>query len=267
MSYDPYALKIYIDGSAYKNPGGEGGIAAIVEFPDDTNREPDLIFTKGFSETTNQRMELRACIEALKWARENARLFGCPRVVIITDSQYVVDNHRNALYWKRNKWRNKDGRPIENPDLWGKLLAERPKIGVRTDIEWGKGKSTEIGKLVDKAAKKSAKGFDKIRDRGFESGKISRTKLPGEVATLYPACGQVETIRIYRKDLIYRSKRVEYKILFEVLSEKDGTYTSKNFAYTSPENESQLHRGHAYRVEFNCTPKYPIILVVLDEVH
>lgn len=267
MSYDPYALKIYIDGSAYNNPGGEGGIASIVEYPDDMNRDPELIFAKGFTETTNQRMELRACIEALKWARANAKPIGCPRVIIISDSQYVCENHRSAFYWKKNKWRNKDGRPVENPDLWDKLLAEKLRVGVRTDLEWGKGKSTEIGKLVDKAAKRSAKGFDKIQDRGFHSGKISRTKLPGEVAVLYPACGQIEIIRIYRKDLIYRSKQVEYKILFEVLSEKDGTYSSKNFAYTSSENEGKLHRSHAYRVEFNGTPRYPIIIVVIEEVH
>jgi ribonuclease HI len=48
MQPDPHALKLYVDGSALKNPGGPGGIAGIAEFPDRMNR------------TTNNRMELLA---------------------------------------------------------------------------------------------------------------------------------------------------------------------------------------------------------------
>ncbi len=47
MLFDPHALKIYVDGSALENPGGPGGLAGIVEFPEDLNRENEVIFEDG----------------------------------------------------------------------------------------------------------------------------------------------------------------------------------------------------------------------------
>ena len=63
MTHDPYALKLYIDGSALKNPGGSGGFACVAEFPESWSQPDDVIFQKGFHETTNNRMEL------CNWAR------------------------------------------------------------------------------------------------------------------------------------------------------------------------------------------------------
>ena len=65
MPYDPHALKIYVDGSAFRNPGGPGGLAGIVEFLEDMNRENEVIFEEGYLATTNNRMEILASIRAL----------------------------------------------------------------------------------------------------------------------------------------------------------------------------------------------------------
>lgn len=137
---------------------------------------------------------------------------------------------------------------------------------LRIDIEYEKGKSTYIAKEVDKKAKQSAKQVVKIADQGFREGKLYRSVLPGETAQLFAAQGQKEVVRIYRKDSIYRNKRIEWKIYFEVFSEMENRYVSKNFAYTSPKNEGNLHRSHSYRVQFNDNPKYPIIEGVVEEV-
>ena len=64
MSDDPHALKLYIDGNCYKNPGGAGAIACVAKFPESWNRDDEIIFSKGFHETSNNRMELQACIKA-----------------------------------------------------------------------------------------------------------------------------------------------------------------------------------------------------------
>ena len=111
MRHDPYALYIHIDGSAFNNPGGEGGIAAIVEYPLSLNRDPETIFAIGYTATTNNRMELSACIKALEWARMNAPLLKPPRIVIITDSTYVYEHHNHAGKSRFGKW-----------DLGGKLI-------------------------------------------------------------------------------------------------------------------------------------------------
>ena len=144
MSLDPHALKIYIDGSALKNPGGAGGIAAWVEFPTDWNRPDELLFQEGFQETTNNRMELLACIRVFEYVRKHGAALRVERVQIVTDSKYVHDCFFLADKWRKNVWRNSDGKPIENRDLWKHLLSVRSKVTVRTELEWMLGKKSPI---------------------------------------------------------------------------------------------------------------------------
>src|SRR4051794_11390054 len=127
MSLDPHAIKIYIDGSAVKNPGGAGGIAAWMEFPLDWNRPDEPLFSEGFQQSTNNRMELLACVNAFRYVREQGYDLQVQRVQIVTDSRYVHDSFGRAENWRRNGWRNVDGKPVENRDLWKDLLSLRAK--------------------------------------------------------------------------------------------------------------------------------------------
>jgi ribonuclease HI len=72
MLLDPRAIQIYTDGSCYKNPGGESGCAAIVHYPEYLNRPDEQILDFGCAESSINRMELMACIEAMKWVRRSA---------------------------------------------------------------------------------------------------------------------------------------------------------------------------------------------------
>lgn len=264
MSYDPHALKIYIDGSCFKNPGGNGGFAAIVEYPADHNREDEQLGEIGFHETTNNRMELSACIWAHEWALENAPAFGVNRVQIITDSQYVYNFWRTASVWRRNGWRLSDGRPAENVDLWKQLLSLRYKVSTRIDIEWSKGKRSPITKAVDKAAKSAAKKpFN--ADRGFRAGKIGRTRIKVAGAAIpFPASAHEEDIFVYQSKAYSRAQG-ENKVKFQVFSDSTKDFAGKYSAYATPEIGSLLHRGRVYRVRFNKDTKYPKILAVMKE--
>ena len=83
MSEDPRALKLFIDGNCYKNPGGPGAIACVAHFPDDWNRDDEIIFEEGFHETTNNRMELQACICAYEYvAIQGTKLWSHSWIVI-----------------------------------------------------------------------------------------------------------------------------------------------------------------------------------------
>lgn len=172
--YDPYALIILIDGSAYRNPGHEGGLAGIAQFPEALNREPEIIFEESFSRTTNNRMELRACLRALEYIRDIARSLGVSRAIILTDSQYVVEGQSSSRFWRREGWKTRHGRPIENRDLWRKFLSLRASAPVRVDIAWNRGKSSPILVKLDKTAKAAAKNPLKIADSGYRPGKVSR---------------------------------------------------------------------------------------------
>jgi hypothetical protein len=75
------------DGACYHNPGGSSGCAAIVRYPEHLGRDDEQIVDFGCSESSNNRMELLACIRALRWIRSNSPWPGVSRVQIVTDSR------------------------------------------------------------------------------------------------------------------------------------------------------------------------------------
>lgn len=263
MSLDPYALKIYVDGSALRNPGGPGGIAGVLEYPDAWNRHFEELFAIGYLNTTNNRMELLACIQALEYVRAESSALRVQRVLIVTDSQYLHDYHSYAEIWKSNGWKTSGDREVENRDLWDMFLSVRRKQKLRVEIVWKKGKKSQILKAVDYAAKNAAKQPWEI-DRGYRPGKVGNSKLGGKRgSTLFPARGQEEIIHVYRKGLTGRDGN---HVRFDLYSELEQRFVSKHLAYTSAELSLTLHRHHLYRVKFNDDPMKPIIERVIEEV-
>ena len=81
----------------------------------------------GAAETTNNRMELTAAIEAL-----NA-LKGKRKVILHTDSKYVMDGINEWMpNWKKRGWKTAAKKPVKNKDLWQAL----EEANSRHDIEW-----------------------------------------------------------------------------------------------------------------------------------
>lgn len=105
-------ITIAFDGACLGNPGPGGYGAVLVN--DRTGRE--RIARGGEPATTNNRMELRAAIEALSELRPGAV------VTMIGDSQYVLKGMTEWLRsWKAKGWRKSDGKPVLNRDLWEAL--------------------------------------------------------------------------------------------------------------------------------------------------
>lgn len=105
-------VEIYTDGACSGNPG-PGGWGAVLVY---AGHEKEL--SGGERETTNNRMELTAVIEALSALREPCE------VTLTSDSKYVID----ALVlgwaegWRARGWRKADKSPALNADLWARLL-------------------------------------------------------------------------------------------------------------------------------------------------
>jgi ribonuclease HI len=114
-------IEIYTDGACSGNPG-PGGYGAIVKNGD---RVREISGCERM--TTNNRMEMRAVIEALSLLEDPRR------VLIITDSDYVVKGMTQWLPgWIRRNWVNAQKKPVLNRDLWERLLElSRPH-----KIEW-----------------------------------------------------------------------------------------------------------------------------------
>jgi ribonuclease HI len=265
LTFDPHALKIYVDGSCLENPGGTGGFAARVEYPLDQLREDEDIEYRGYFETNNNRMELRACIFAHEWTLERINELRVQRIQVVTDSKYVYDGYSWAIGWSQRKYCSSDGRPIKNVDLWKDLMRLRRKLGryVRMEAVLIKGKSDEPTKRVDEKAKAAGKIPTHI-DWGFNTGKIGRSKNnTGKAAKLFPAAGQELIIRIYHSAIARRNIQI---FKFQVFDEARGDFFEKFEAYAIPSVGNELHRGHIYRVRMNRLLRYPNIVEILEEV-
>lgn len=114
-------IEIFTDGACRGNPGPGGwGVVLIAG-----NRRKELY--GGESDTTNNRMELKAAIEAL-----NA-LNGSRNVLLHTDSRYVMDGINDWLpNWKKRGWKTSAKKPVKNQDLWQAL----DEAISRHQIEW-----------------------------------------------------------------------------------------------------------------------------------
>ena len=119
-------IEIFTDGGCHGNPG-PGGWAFVMQ-------DDDRIQTGHGHEsvTTNNRMELRAVIEALKAAREHKGDSDCS-VALFTDSQYVRGGITDWMQrWLRNGWKTSDRKPVKNKDLWQELRRHTEGF----DISW-----------------------------------------------------------------------------------------------------------------------------------
>lgn len=117
-------IRIYTDGACDPNPG-IGGWAAILIDPATGAREE---ITGGERESTNNRMELTAVIEAL------TKLTEPHTVMLVTDSEYVKNAFtQNWLKgWVAKGWKTAARQPVKNQDLWQKLLV----LTAAHHIEW-----------------------------------------------------------------------------------------------------------------------------------
>ena len=118
-------LKIYTDGacSGNQNESNIGGWGCVLEY---AGREKEL--WGGEVDTTNNRMELTALIEALKAVTKDGQT-----VEICSDSSYLVNCFRSHWYenWEKNGWKNSKKQPVENRALWEELLSLYRKHRVR----------------------------------------------------------------------------------------------------------------------------------------
>ncbi len=131
---------IYTDGACRGNPG-PGGWGVVLNYQDQRKT------LRGFApETTNNRMELTAVIEALRALSRTCN------VEINTDSKYVMQGINEWIAnWKRNGWKTAARKPVKNYDLWQQLDDE--VSAHKIDWKWVKGHSgVEGNELADQLA-------------------------------------------------------------------------------------------------------------------
>lgn len=108
-------IKIYTDGSSLGNPGPGGWGAVFIE------GEKIIHEFGGYEKnTTNNRMELTAVIETLKYINKNYKK---NNVTIFADSNYVLLGVTSWIFnWEKNGWKNASKKPVMNQDLWKEFI-------------------------------------------------------------------------------------------------------------------------------------------------
>ena len=139
-------VEIYTDGACSGNPGA-GGWASVLLYE---QHKKELYGND--KETTNNRMELTAVIEALKALKRPCN------VTLYSDSKYVIDSiNKDWVYkWEANNWIKSDRKPALNTDLWKELLALLEVHNVK--FVWVKGHNgNEYNERCDELAVKAIK--------------------------------------------------------------------------------------------------------------
>ncbi len=142
------AVQIYTDGACKGNPG-PGGWGAWLK-----SGMHDKELFGGEVQTTNNRMELTAVIEALGTLKRPCK------VKLHTDSQYVKNGISVWIHdWKRRGWRTADKKPVKNEDLWRKL--DEAVQGHDIEWIWVKGHAGDPGN--ERADGLANKGVDEVQ--------------------------------------------------------------------------------------------------------
>lgn len=140
-------VEAFTDGACRGNPG-PGGWGVLLRFKDHEKR-----LCGGEAETTNNRMELMAVIQALESLKQQCK------VKLTSDSQYVLKGINEWMTnWKKRGWKTAAKKPVKNVDLWQRLDKARESHSI--EWVWVKGHSGHIeNEIADELANQ---GIDEL---------------------------------------------------------------------------------------------------------
>lgn len=258
-------INVYTDGSQKQKPRRGGfGIVYVTDSGGDDWDDDDFV-RPGYAGATNQQMELWAVIEALHELRDGRTLTFDPktfrRIVIFTDSAYVINGEKSAPYWEGDGWVNRDGRPVSNSHLWELFLRARHKAPLRVEFKKVPAHSgVKYNEMADNQARASA---DKQVGKYLPGAAVARRKFsPQQVkqGSIRPS-GQIELLHVVTENP-EKADANKYKV--EVVDADSPDFESVDFYYA--DQSLGLRPYHAYKVQLNDDPSNPRIIAVLNEV-
>ncbi|MDN2480520.1 ribonuclease HI [Vibrio agarivorans] len=149
-------VEIFTDGSCLGNPG-PGGYGIVLRY-----KQTEKTLAKGYTLTTNNRMEMLAAVVALQTLKQPCQ------VILTTDSQYVRQGITQWIHnWKKRDWKTADKKPVKNADLWKALDSETQRHQV--DWRWVKGHAGHReNEMCDELARTAAENPTEV-DEGYQA--------------------------------------------------------------------------------------------------
>jgi ribonuclease HI len=257
------AILIYTDGSLqWRGRKGGYGFAFVHVDPVGEATIVGEHSPPGIHGTTNNRMELQACIEGLKKVIELPQYAMVHQIRVCTDSMYVRNNFATAAFeWSKHQWMNKYGRPVLNADLWKDLLRARKNIHKPVDFEWvkahAKGRQHDsYNDLADKLADASRES--PLAKKQHHSSARRKQSIKKTVSGSVLMQGQVMTIRVLSCKRLQTQRLWHYR--YEVIS------TDSQFCGNLDWIVSEIYvRSGEYRVRVNSDTQNPRIIECLED--
>lgn len=150
-------VEIFTDGACKGNPG-IGGWGALLQYGSHQKK-----LYGGERMSTNNRMELKAAIEALRALKRPCQ------VIVYTDSNYLKDGICQWLpQWQAQSWRKADGKPVKNQELWQDLVQACAPHQI--EWRWLKGHAGHLGnEIADQLANEGIKALQMRQEEEHES--------------------------------------------------------------------------------------------------
>lgn len=184
-----------------------------------------------------ERLELEALIQAMKKTIEvfednYETLKNINQIIFITDRYGLIEEEKTSAYkireWRRNKWKNHEGKPIKNNKLLDELDKTRKKLSdktfARVTIEFRRRRQNKTADKLAKTGKKEGLAKDKLANKGE---KIGKRKFNGP-EIMYKILDEKDKlhVHVFRKDPV----QDEWEIWVEICSEEKKGYKLKIYA-------------------------------------
>ena len=259
------SIYIYCDGSMKYDSRSSGGIGYIIKFPDWLELEDVFDSIGTFEDSNIERLELEGIIQGMKaflyyLKKKPFDLTDVEDIIVITDRYDLQDERRTSPYkisnWRKQKWRNFEGREIKNSRLLNELDKTRTKLYNETRksvrIEY---RPRKQNKEADKLSKKGRLLPTTNRKIAIEGNKIGRRKFDGKVVDynkIYPK--DYIKVYIYKKQLI----KDDWEVSVEILEIDKLGHRMKIFAdYKLAE---KLNRGNNFLIRVKESFRYHITI-------
>ena len=263
--HDEGALIVYTDGSMLPRPRRGGYSFVLLDVDQDGEEILHKYAPPGVLGATNNEMELKACVEALRLIASNRCPVGKDRfdkIVLYTDSLYVYNGIGSAeRVWPQRGWLTVENEPVLSPELWRELIRLRRRLS-RVEIRKVKGHAKDpYNELADDLAKRSAMTAPRGRTAGRMVGrKRSAQKSKPRVVAMR---GQTEQIRIIVVRGISGQPHHQYK--YEVIGESSPDHGSVDDVFAMNETAA-MRRAHCYEVRFSESGKGRWVEEVIREL-
>jgi ribonuclease HI len=253
-------LYIYADGSSLGSPRRGGFGVRVIYVDDDGIEQVENLQFAGYKGATIGKMEILACAAGLEKAIERGLAAGRTRIIVRTDSMYVVDNIPKAKYeWPNNRWHRRGGAPVLNAEEWKRLIKAMKNARARVDIEWVEGHSKdEHNRAADRLARQAARlPYNHPLSVTHVRRKLSDESVDlGSVGLL----GQRLSVRIITTEYL-RTQKV-WKCKYEVLTKTSPFYMKVDVLFS----DELLAAGHCYFIQLNKEQSNPRAAKVFREI-